>query len=211
MSMDPRVAAIFSGGDVVIDAGCGDGAPLDALGARYRIAAGFDVSAARVLARSGAPGNWSFSVANLDRGLPLRDGCADAIFANQVIEHVRNPLAFAVEARRVLRPGGLLVVTTPNVRYVKHVWRLIARGEGPMTSSRQPRTSEDWDGGHIHYFTPRDLAWITRAAGFGRWRTSALIETRGALSWLRRGLARTGSAAPVKHFLSGNTLLVATK
>jgi len=125
-----------------------------------------------------------------------------------VIEHIVNPLAFAVEVRRVLRRGGIFVATTPNVRYAKHLARLVVRGEGPLTSARADnRTEEQWDDGHLHYFTPRDLEWIMHRAGFADWSTAALIETAG--SSIRRLLDRWSSAPPVKQFLSGNTLLVA--
>lgn len=210
MTMDARVERLFPGGDVVVDLGCGDGTPLDDLGARYRVAVGFDIGAGRIRARGGSDG-WTFSLADLNQGIPLGDGVADALFANQVIEHVANPLVFANEARRVLRTGGRLVVTTPNVRYVKHIWSLVGGGAGPMTSSYRARTIDDWDGGHIHYFTPDDLAWIMHAAGFSECETSALIAPNGGGRWLRPALSRWAHTAPVKNFLSGNTLMTAVK
>lgn len=44
----------------------------------------------------------------------LRDDCADVVWAGEVIEHVRSPRLFLQEVARVLRPGGLLVLSTPN-------------------------------------------------------------------------------------------------
>ncbi len=46
--------------------------------------------------------------------LPLPDGYADAAFALHVVEHLNQPGQFFAEARRVVRPGGLLVIATPN-------------------------------------------------------------------------------------------------
>jgi SAM-dependent methyltransferase len=46
--------------------------------------------------------------------LPLADGSADVAFALHVVEHLAQPREFFAEARRVLRPGGLLVIATPN-------------------------------------------------------------------------------------------------
>lgn len=44
----------------------------------------------------------------------LRDESADIVWAGEVIEHVRSPRLFLQEVARVLRPGGLLVLSTPN-------------------------------------------------------------------------------------------------
>jgi SAM-dependent methyltransferase len=46
--------------------------------------------------------------------LPLRDGSVDVIANFQVIEHLWDQAGFLAECRRVLRPGGKLLVTTPN-------------------------------------------------------------------------------------------------
>lgn len=48
------------------------------------------------------------------RRIDLEDGIADVIFALHIIEHLDKPDAFFMEASRVLRPGGLLVIATPN-------------------------------------------------------------------------------------------------
>jgi SAM-dependent methyltransferase len=46
--------------------------------------------------------------------LPLANGSADVAFALHVVEHLEEPGQFFAEARRVVRPGGLLVIATPN-------------------------------------------------------------------------------------------------
>ena len=54
-----------------------------------------------------------FVRANL-AALPVRSGSVDVVATLQVIEHVWNHPEFLGECRRVLRPGGTLLVTTPN-------------------------------------------------------------------------------------------------
>jgi ubiquinone/menaquinone biosynthesis C-methylase UbiE len=46
--------------------------------------------------------------------VPLPDGCADVAFALHVVEHLPQPDLLFTEVRRILRPGGLLVLATPN-------------------------------------------------------------------------------------------------
>jgi SAM-dependent methyltransferase len=209
--MDSRVARLLAGGEVVVDAGCGDGNALDAIAGRYRIALGMDISKQRMARRTEPRRGWAFALVDLNGGIPLSSETVDAVHANQVIEHLGNPLHFAAEALRVLRPRGILVLTTPNVRYLPHVWRLVAKGNGPQTAGLGERTVDSWDCGHIHFFTPSDLTWVMREAGFRDVKTRALIGTAGRLQFARPLLDRWAPAAPVKNFLSGNTLLVAVK
>jgi SAM-dependent methyltransferase len=203
------VDELFVGGDLVLDLGCGDGSWLDTIGPRYRSAIGIDISRDGMDSRTGDAPSWRFIKADLGEGLPFENGIADAIRANQVIEHVRDPRALAVEAHRVLRPGGLLFLTTPNIRYVRHLVRLALFGRGPMTSAHVPGPSREWDDGHLHYFTPGDLRRIVFAAGFSSILVSGLIAPTGRLQVLRPIAATLSGYAPIREFLSGNTLLVA--
>jgi SAM-dependent methyltransferase len=52
-------------------------------------------------------------VASLEHLTPIADGSTDAVFAMEVLEHVRNPVLAVSELYRILRPGGVLVGSTP--------------------------------------------------------------------------------------------------
>ncbi len=52
--------------------------------------------------------------ADLNRPLPLSDSCADLVVSVETIEHLENPRAFVRELARIVRPGGRVVLTTPN-------------------------------------------------------------------------------------------------
>ncbi len=56
-----------------------------------------------------------FQQADLNQPLPLASASFDAIYSIEVIEHLRRPYDFLAECHRVLKPGGLLVYSTPNV------------------------------------------------------------------------------------------------
>jgi SAM-dependent methyltransferase len=55
------------------------------------------------------------AVADLDEGIPFPSESFDVIHANQVIEHVRRTDVLLREMRRVIRPGGLVCISTNNL------------------------------------------------------------------------------------------------
>jgi SAM-dependent methyltransferase len=205
---DSRVDRYLENIEKLADIGCGDGSWLDAHPGMDAV--GIDIDTTQIQGSSQERA-WTFISADLDQGIPLDDGWADAIRANQVVEHIRNPVRFFAEVLRVLRPGGVFVATTPNVRYAKHLLALAIFGNGPMTSHRAERSAVEWDDGHIHYFTARDLEWLAKTAGFTSYHTEALVDQEGGFTAIRRALDRWRRGSIVKGVLSGNLLLVATK
>lgn len=68
---------------------------------------------------------------NLNDGLPFPDDSIDHIVACEIIEHMRSPHSFLREIRRVLKPGGILIVTTPNICCLKNRIKLLC-GKFPV-------------------------------------------------------------------------------
>jgi 2-polyprenyl-3-methyl-5-hydroxy-6-metoxy-1,4-benzoquinol methylase len=107
------VAALLGGrsaGGTLADVGCGGGNLWRELGPSFSRCVGVDA-----VRYDGLPDDVDFIPADLDRlPLPLADGAADVVAAVEVIEHLENPRAFCRELARIARPGGWIVVTTPN-------------------------------------------------------------------------------------------------
>ena len=108
-------AAALAPGRRVLDAGCGTGygAAILAVRGADRVL-GVDVAAAVVdAARSRGTARLEFDQADIAR-LPHADASFDLITCFEVIEHVREPSAVLGELARVLAPGGVLAISSPN-------------------------------------------------------------------------------------------------
>jgi SAM-dependent methyltransferase len=111
-----RPAMIDLAGDVngrrVLDAGCGSGPLSAALLAKGALVTGFDSSPAMVeLARQRLGRNADLHVADLARPLPFADGAFDAVVVSLVLHYLRDWTAPLAELRRVLKPGGRLLLS----------------------------------------------------------------------------------------------------
>ena len=76
---------------------------------------------------------------NADTVLPLRSNSIDAFISIEGIEHLLSPHHFAGEIYRVLKPGGLLILTTPNISSLSSRIQFLLRGKyagcTPITKS----------------------------------------------------------------------------
>ena len=155
----------------VLDVGCGEGAFSAALaeaGARPIAVDVADEPLRRLRARF--PQLDEVRRAQAGEPLPLADDEADAVWAGEVVEHVVDVGAFCSELRRVLKPGGPLLLTTPD-----HPRRLIARfALRPAAFEEHFNPYAD----HLRFFTARSLVRVLEDAGFP---TVALTRAKGHL------------------------------
>src|SRR4051812_9928461 len=142
-----------------LDVGCGAGGLAPLLGQRFAFVGGIDLS--WTLARAAARRGMHALCADLDEGeLPYTEASFDAAICCDVLEHVFDPVVFIRRVVRILKPGGLFVVSVPNIRYWPRVLSLVG--------GYFPRTTGDpngYDGGHLHYFTTRNVSEVFTAAG----------------------------------------------
>ena len=141
-------------GERVLDLGCGQGDFTAALAAHGAAPLGIEVAeAALARARSRHPG-LEFGRAALDAPLPLPDNRFDAVWAGEVIEHVADTARWLSEVRRVLRPRGRLLLTTPDHGRLRLLAGGIERYSEPL-------------GDHLHLYTAASLRQTLEELGFG--------------------------------------------
>jgi len=137
-----------------LDLGCGDGRLTAELTASEVVAA--DVSeVALERARERLPSAEAVLVAP-DEPLPLDDTSFDLVLCAETLEHVRDVQQLLSEARRVLRPGGRLAVTTPAHGRITGL-DILVRGFERRFDPLSP---------HLRFLTARSLAALLDALGF---------------------------------------------
>jgi 2-polyprenyl-3-methyl-5-hydroxy-6-metoxy-1,4-benzoquinol methylase len=107
-----------------LDAPCGGEAALT----RALIDLGFDACGADLDREAARRLGKAFTEANLEQPLPWSDGAFDAVFSTEGIEHLENHFSFLREVCRILKPGGLLVLTTPNITALRSRVRFFGSG-----------------------------------------------------------------------------------
>lgn len=114
-------------GGALLDFGAGTGTLTQALAATGQFERIVAIDLYNHGAVRGHGVQWVLS-SDLNEPAPLADDSFDVLVAVEVIEHLENPRAVAREWHRLLRPGGLLLATTPNVESWRSLLSLVVRG-----------------------------------------------------------------------------------
>ncbi|HNV23302.1 MAG TPA: methyltransferase domain-containing protein [Candidatus Omnitrophota bacterium] len=149
----------------VLDIGCGNGdysLSLKNLGFGV-LAADMDVE--RFCYREEIP----FQQCNVSQKLPFSDALFDYIILAEVVEHLYNPLDVMKELNRVLKNGGKIVLSTPNILNLKSRMRFLIEGcwdyfrEPPLDHIKNPKTG--WNL-HVIPWRYHELEYLLYCAGF---------------------------------------------
>ena len=107
------------------------------------------------------------------------DNHFDAITMSHLIEHVYDPLRVLCECYRILKPGGRLVVVTPNGESWGHrIFKQCWRGLEP------PR--------HLYIFNVRSLRYLAERVGFSKFKISTTVRDANGIFIASRSIQRTG-------------------
>ena len=161
-------------GERVLDLGCGAGRFVAALRDAGAVPVGVEIAeSALERARAVAPGA-DLRLLEPDGSIPLEHGSVDLVWCSEVLEHVADGAHLLQEARRVLRPGGRILVTVPYHGRVKAALLGLVRFDAHF----------DPQGQHLRFFTRASLAAALEAARFG----APEVSARGGLPLLRVSL-----------------------
>jgi SAM-dependent methyltransferase len=156
LGLDARSASLFASIEtngrrpVALDVGCATGALLVALRDRGWKPQGVEISEAQARYGEDRHGLPIFAGRLEEAGFP--DASFDLVHASHLIEHLNDPASFLGEVSRVLAPGGLLALTTPNADGFQ------ARLLGPRWRSAI------YD--HLYLFSLRNLCALLESKGF---------------------------------------------
>lgn len=143
----------------VLDLGCGNGGLTAALAHAGFKVVGCDRDAQGIaIAKSAHPG-LEFHQVDFEDIPKTISNRFDAVISTEVIEHLYNPALMLRCARGMMKPDGLLVVTTPHYGFAKQL-AIVLGGlwEEHHQTSRV--------GGHIKHFSPRSMRAIMKEEGF---------------------------------------------
>jgi 2-polyprenyl-3-methyl-5-hydroxy-6-metoxy-1,4-benzoquinol methylase len=137
----------------ILDVGCGSGANSRALAAKGHRLHGVDLSEAGI-ERYRAAG-FDGQVCDIERGLNYPDAAFDVVFCSEVIEHMTSPEILAAEMHRVLKPGGQLVLSTPNSAF--WLYRVLGAFGYTVSELQHPK--------HFQFFSRRSLLKLLTGTG----------------------------------------------
>jgi len=107
-----------------------------------------------------------FGNKDVKRRLPFEDNSVDFVVASEIFEHLISPLLFLEESARVLKPGGLMLMTTPNVSNIGAAVNLLRGRSNYERLERSPMfLAEDEWRGHIRFYSKDELIWLGERYG----------------------------------------------
>lgn len=151
----------------LLDVGCWDGAATERYARRLGAAArGVELFEAQ--ARAAEARGIEVARLDLETGcFPWGDGSMDVVLSNQVFEHLKNVWRPMTEIHRVLRPGGWLVLSVPNLASL-HNRVLLALGRQPTSIRTLGPHVRGYTFGEIRRFVALNGAFrIVKATGAG--------------------------------------------
>ncbi|WP_436344069.1 class I SAM-dependent methyltransferase [Natronorubrum sp. FCH18a] len=131
---EPRLLTVYSDYtfDRILDVGCGDGELTMRIGKSCGAFDIFGVDISRGSVKSAQNRGVNAVLLDIDHeGLPFRDGTFDSIHSGEVFDYIKNDSHYFREIYRVLKPGGIFIISFPNLASLHNRVALL-RGEMPF-------------------------------------------------------------------------------
>jgi SAM-dependent methyltransferase len=162
-------------GEAVLDLGCGEGRFAAALAEKGAHPVGVEVAENALRRARALNPELELIRVPFDGLLPFDDNRFDVAWAGEVIEHVADTARWLSEVRRVLRPGGRLLLTTPDHGRLRALVLGMERLSAPL-------------GDHLHLYTRASLRATLTEFGFGE----VDVRAVGGAPLMRRVLLANG-------------------
>jgi 2-polyprenyl-3-methyl-5-hydroxy-6-metoxy-1,4-benzoquinol methylase len=104
--------------------------------------------------------------ADMSDRLPYEDASFEFLSCLEGVEHLEDQFAFIRECWRVLKPGGRLLLSTPNILGMASRWRYFWTGFFPLATKPMNEHRKAPIHDHIHLITYYELRYILRTTGF---------------------------------------------
>lgn len=115
------------------------------------------------------PSNPDLKSRKLSSSIPLKDRTIDYIHAGEIIEHFTNPEWMLKECYRILKPGGRIIITTPNITRIGNIFKLLAgRSNYERLTPMGGQEPQDECRGHFREYAMKELTEIVCRQGFKR-------------------------------------------
>lgn len=154
---------------VVADIGCGqEAAFLKYCSAQIQKGYGFDL---RI--HNCRTGNLTLLNNRHSSKLEIKSGCCDTVFMIAVLEHLDQPEILIKEARRILKPGGMFVITTPT-KMAKPVLECMAFQLHLINAEEILE--------HKYYYKPKEIVCLLKRCGFSKCRYQKFLFGMNSLA-----------------------------
>ena len=146
----------------ILEVGCGDGSFTRNLAQHSTRVTAVDISASQIERNARAHPEIKFLQHDVARPFPFASAAFDVIWCSEVLEHLFDPGFALAEMRRVLAPGGRLLVTVPYHGRFKDVLIALFNWDEHFAPGNP----------HIRFFTRKTLSQLAASAGFNEIKTT---------------------------------------
>lgn len=137
-----------------------------------------------------------------EKKLPYEESFFDLVIAGEIIEHIYDTDFFLEEIRRVLKPKGKLIISTPNIASLGRRFFLLA-GINPLI---EISPNEAGSVGHIRYFTFDSLNRLIRKHRF-----RIISQNSDCVNFSKNGFLKSAFLANIFSYFGASIIILAEK